>query len=40
MTGTIEAFGDIQSLLNFSDTAPQACYYAMFSGCTQLIKAP
>ena len=40
MTGKISASGDIQSLLNGSDTAPEFGYYGMFSGCSSLTTAP
>lgn len=40
VTGTVEASGNIQSLMNFSDSCTSACYYALFSGCTGLTKAP
>ena len=40
MTGSIEAKGNIQSLMNYSDSCTSSCYYALFSGCTSLIAAP
>ena len=40
MTGKISASGDIQSLLNGSDTAPKFGYYCMFYKCTSLTTAP
>lgn len=40
MTGTIEANGNIQSLMNFSDSVTSACYAYMFRNCTSLITAP
>lgn len=40
MTGTIKAGGNLQSLLNFSNTAPRDCYQYLFGGCTSLIKSP
>ena len=40
MTGTIEAHGNIQSLLNFSDSCTNWCYGNMFFGCTSLITPP
>lgn len=40
MTGTIQAAGNIQSLMNFSDSLTDYCYYSMFSDCTSLTKAP
>ena len=40
MTGTIRAYGNIQSLMNFDQVCPSACYNDMFSGCTSLITPP
>lgn len=40
MTGKIKATGDIQSLMNYSDTCNDWCYYNLFAGCTSLTKAP
>ena len=40
MTGTIAASGNIQSLMNFSNSVTSACYYTMFGGCNSLTKAP
>lgn len=40
MTGSIEAGGNIQSLINFSDSAPDYCYRGLFNGCTSLTKPP
>lgn len=40
MMGTIEADGNIQSLMNFSDSVTDSCYFYMFSGCAALTKAP
>lgn len=40
MTGKIAASGNIQSLLNYSDSCHVSCYNALFVGCTSLIKAP
>ena len=40
MTGTIEAKGNIQSLMNYSNSCTNYCYYGLFSGCSQLINAP
>ena len=40
MTGLIEAYGNIQSLMNFSDSCTEACYINLFSGCTTLITPP
>ena len=38
MTGSIEASGDVQSLMNFSDSCTDYCYYNLFSGCTALVS--
>ena len=40
MTGSIEANGNLQSLMNFSDSCTSACYFKLFSNCTSLVKAP
>ena len=40
MTGTIEAKGNIQSLMNFSDSCTDYCYAHMFVNCTSLTEAP
>lgn len=40
LTGTIEGAGNTQSLMNFSYSCTEACYVRMFSGCSQLVKAP
>lgn len=40
MTGTIEAEGNIQSLLNYSLSCTSYCYSYMFNGCNSLISVP
>lgn len=40
MTGTIEAGGNIQSLMNYSDSCTDYCYNYLFYGCTSLITPP
>ena len=40
MTGTIEASGNIQSMLNYSESVNSCCYQNLFNGCTSLTKAP
>lgn len=40
MTGTIQAAGNIQSLMNFSDSCTNTCYYRLFSNCTSLTQTP
>lgn len=40
MTGTIQASGNIQSLMNFSDSAPSYCYISLFQYCSSLKTAP
>ena len=40
ITGEISANGNIQSLLNYSDSCPAWCFYELFNGCTTLTKAP
>jgi hypothetical protein len=40
MTGKIAASGNIQSMLNYSDSCTNWCYVSMFKGCTSLTKAP
>ena len=40
MSGLIAASGNVQSLLNYSNTAPQYCFGNLFYSCTQLIQAP
>ena len=38
--GKTEASGNIQSLMNFSDSCTSACYWSMFEGCSGLLTAP
>ena len=40
MTGTIEASGNIQSLMNFSNSCTDYCYNRLFVGCSRLVTAP
>ena len=40
ITGSVEAYGNIQSLMNWSTSCALACYRNLFSGCTALVKAP
>lgn len=40
MSGSIEASGNIMSLMNFSDTCTSACFTYLFSGCASLITPP
>lgn len=40
MTGKIAASGNIQSMLNYSESCSNYCYYNMFKNCTSLITAP
>ena len=40
MTGTIEASGNIMSLLNFSDSCTEFCFEKLFYGCTSLVTPP
>lgn len=40
MTGSIEADGNIQSILNFSNSCTNNCYYRLFFQCTSLLKPP
>ena len=40
MTGTITAAGNIQSMLNYSTSCSDYCYYSMFRGCSSLTVAP
>ena len=40
MTGKIAASGNIQSLLNYSNSCTSYCYVNMFETCTSLTKAP
>ena len=40
MTGQIYAYGNIMSLLNFSDTLPNFAFLRLFNNCTSLSSAP
>jgi len=40
MTGLIEADGNVQSLLNFSDSCQIYCFYNLFYNCSSLITVP
>ena len=40
MTGQIYAYGNIMSLLNFSDTLPNFAFLRLFNECTALTSAP
>lgn len=40
MTGEIYAYGNIMSLLNFSDTLPDFAFLRLFNNCTSLSSAP
>lgn len=40
MTGQIEAGGNIQSLLNFSNSCNVACYWMLFNKCSSLVTPP
>ena len=40
MSGSIEASGNIQSLMNFIDSCTDFCYQSMFYNCSSLITAP
>lgn len=40
MSGKISAAGNIQSLINYSDSAPDWCYFNLFRYCTSLTTAP
>ena len=40
ITGDIIAYGNIMSLLNFSDTLPDFAFLRLFSGCTALEATP
>ena len=40
MTGQIYAYGNIMSLLNFSDTLPDFAFLRLFNECTALTSAP
>lgn len=38
--GQVEASGNIQSLINFSDSCTWQCFYRLFSDCDDLLTAP
>ena len=38
--GDVQASGNIQSLLNFSDNAPSCCFIDLFNNCTNLLTTP
>lgn len=40
MSGVISGKGDIMSLLNWSDTCPDYCFWLLFDACSALIQAP
>ena len=40
MTGKVTASGNVNSMLNFINTAPNYCYFNLFSGNTKLLTAP
>ena len=40
MNGRVAASGNIQSLVGFSDSVSEYCYYCMFEECTSLLTAP
>lgn len=40
MAGNLECSGNIQSLMNFSNSAPSHCYVNLFRDCTSLKSAP
>lgn len=40
MTGKIAASGNIQSLLNYSNSCNSYCYKSLFQNCTSLINSP
>lgn len=40
MNGAIKAQGNIQSLLNFSESCQSYCFFSLFTGCASLISAP
>ena len=40
MTGQIEAYNNIQSLMNFNDSCTYACYACLFINCTSLLTPP
>ena len=40
MSGKVGAYGNIQSMLNYSSSCPNRCFHNLFNGCTALTKAP
>ena len=40
MTGQVNAAGNIQSMLNYSDSCNDYCYYNLFAECESLLTAP
>ena len=40
MSGKIKAFGNIQSLLNWSTSVPAYGFYSLFDSCSSLVEAP
>ena len=40
LSGNILADGNMQSLLNYSDTCPAYCFYKLFNHCETLLSAP
>lgn len=40
LNGEIEALGNVQSLVNFSENAPNYCFRRLFQNCSALAKAP
>lgn len=40
MTGSISAHGNLRSMLNFSNTLTNSCFYALFKDCIAMVKAP
>lgn len=40
MTGKIQAYNNIQSLINFRSDAPDYCYRKLFQNCLSLVRAP
>ena len=40
IVGNLSAYGNIQSLMNFSETVLPSCYYNLFRDCTTLKGAP
>jgi hypothetical protein len=40
MSGKISAHGNVQSLVNYSSSCGNYCFYYLFKGCKSLIKAP